>query len=62
MTRTESGRELSVRHPFDISAVIEEAVEVHRSEAVSTGVALEVSESRTGSVPAILFGDPVQVS
>ena len=61
MTRTESGRELSVRHSFDISVVIEESVDIHRSEAVSTGLNIQISRSLIESRPSIPFGDPVQV-
>ncbi|KAL8283833.1 hypothetical protein RQP46_005265 [Phenoliferia psychrophenolica] len=60
MTRAETGRELSRRSPFDISATIAQAVAVHQSEALSRGLSLEITESPSGT-PAVLFGDHVQI-
>ena len=60
MTRAESGRELSRRNAFDLSATIAQAVELHRSEALSKGLSLEISEAPSGT-PPLLFGDAVQI-
>ena len=55
MTRSESGSEFSIRHPFpfNITAVNGVFVDMHRSEAVSTGVTRELQVT-------ILFGTPVR--
>mgnify|MGYP001600048925 CR=1 FL=1 len=61
MTRTESGSVFSVSHHINISAVNGTSVDIHRPAAISTAITLESSRSLIGSVPSILFGDPVQV-
>lgn len=60
LTRTEKGKDLYLQDPFDLSAVIHEATSVHRTEAASRGVSLDIVESPTGT-PSIVIGDRARI-
>lgn len=56
LTRTERGNELFLQDPFDLPSSINDAVAIHRAEALRRGLTLEVTENPQGT-PSIVLGD-----
>ena len=60
LTRTEGGLDLYSRDPFELPAVIDDAVSIHRAEAKRRGLEFEVIETPTGT-PITVLGDRAKV-
>lgn len=56
LTRTESGQTVFLQEPLDLGNTIEDAVSVHRSEAMRRGLGFEIVENPSGT-PQTLLGD-----
>lgn len=49
LTRAERGQDLSLQEPFNFPETLNEALEIHKQEALRRGLTLEVIESPSGS-------------
>ena len=58
MTRLESGNETSLSEPFDVSATIEDAVQVYRTEAERRNIKFAIT---MGDLPKLVIGDSKKI-